>query len=75
MRGERLPGVMRGVSPCTECTERHIACHDNCSQYKEWKAEAQKIKAAKRNFDNERSIAYREFNRRTRWQRMISKKD
>ena len=75
MNDKRLPGVMRGVSPCTDCTERHTACHDHCSQYKAWKAEAQKIKEAKRNYDMERAIAFREFNRRNRWGRTITKQD
>ena len=41
MKGERLPGVMRGVSPCAECTERHTACHDKCPNYQAWKAEVE----------------------------------
>lgn len=69
MRGERLTGVMRGVSPCTDCGERHTACHDRCPKYKAWKAEAEKIKEAKKAYDNERNLVYEEQKRRNRWQR------
>lgn len=26
------------VSPCKDCTDRHLACHDNCDKYIEWKS-------------------------------------
>lgn len=69
MRENRLPGVMRGVSPCVDCKERHTACHDHCPKYKEWKAEVQKIKEAKRAYEDERNKAIEEWNRRSRWGR------
>ena len=65
---KRLPNVIRGVSPCTECPERHTACHDRCPKdergefgYKTWKAEVQKVKEKKK--------AYDELNRRKSWQK------
>lgn len=61
MRGEPMPSTIRGLSPCAECTERHTACHDNCPKYDAWKAEVQKIKDAKK--------AYEEKNWRKKWQR------
>lgn len=75
MNDKRLPGVMRGVSPCTDCAERHTACHDTCSQYKEWKAKAQKIKEARLAYLDERTKAYEEQKRRNRWGRTITKQD
>lgn len=61
MHGKRLVGVVRGVSPCTECEERHTACHDRCEKYKAWKAEVQIIKDKKKAYDS--------LNRRKGWQR------
>ena len=29
--------MVKQLSPCTKCTERHLACHDSCHKYKEWK--------------------------------------
>ena len=26
------------MSPCKDCPDRHLACHDECDKYKEWKA-------------------------------------
>lgn len=72
MHGERLHGVMRGMSPCTECGERHTACHDKCQKYHEWKAEAQKIKEAKTAYLEDRQQAYEEQKRRNRWGRKTS---
>ena len=23
--------------PCKDCPDRHLACHDKCEKYKEWK--------------------------------------
>lgn len=68
MSDKRLPGTLRGVSPCTECTERFIACHDRCPKdergefgYKAWLAEVQKIKDKKKAYDN--------LDRRKSWQK------
>lgn len=29
--------MLKQLSPCKGCTERHLACHDSCPKYKEWK--------------------------------------
>ena len=29
--------MVKQLSPCTKCTDRHLACHDSCEKYKEWK--------------------------------------
>lgn len=67
MRGERLAGVMRGMSPCTDCAERHTACHDKCPKYQEWKAEAEKVKQQRKSYMDERQQIYEEQKRRSRW--------
>lgn len=28
---------MTDRGPCFKCEDRHLACHDHCSKYKEWK--------------------------------------
>ena len=28
---------MKENAPCKGCSERHIACHDSCDRFKEWK--------------------------------------
>lgn len=69
MRGERLQGVMRGTSPCTDCVERHTACHDKCPKYHNWKAEVEKIKKVQKSYLEERQQIYEEQKRRSRWQK------
>lgn len=29
--------MVKQLSPCMKCTDRHLACHDSCPKYKEWK--------------------------------------
>ena len=31
------------VTPCKNCQDRTLGCHDKCEKYIEWKAERQKI--------------------------------
>lgn len=33
------------VTPCKDCTDRHMACHSTCEKYKEWKQEFDKLKS------------------------------
>lgn len=28
---------MKEVAPCKDCADRHLACHDSCEKYKEWR--------------------------------------
>ena len=51
---KRITGAIRGVSPCTGCTERFPACWDHCPKdergefgYKAWKAEIKRVKKAR----------------------------
>lgn len=66
---QRIPGVVRGSPPCRNCEERHTACHDSCQRYKDWKAEAQKIKAAKKAYEEDWREDYEAMNRRNRWRK------
>lgn len=49
------------VAPCKNCTERHLACHDECEKYKEWKAGENKIKK-KIKQENEWARSYKNAN-------------
>lgn len=79
MRGARLPNIVRGVSPCANCTEKFTACHDKCPKdkrgdpndpgYKMWKADVQKIKDAKKEYEDNRNMIYEEEKRRKSWGR------
>ena len=71
---KRLPGVMRGCPPCKDCEERHTACHDKCPRYNAWKAEAEKIKEAKRIYAEESYKNYEQEYRRKSWAIHSSKK-
>ena len=80
MRGERLPGVLRGVSPCTNCTEKFTACHDRCPidergefGYKAWKAEVQKVKDKQKAYMDDRNMVYEVEKRRNAWLRTTTK--
>lgn len=54
---KRLSGQVRGVSPCTGCTERFRAYWDRCPKdergefgYKAWKAEIERVKQAREEY-------------------------
>ena len=70
----RLPSVMRGVSPCKNCKERHTACHSNCPKdargeygYVRWKADAEKVTNKQRAYMEERNMIFEEEKRRKKW--------
>ena len=66
---QRIPGALRADPPCKGCEERHTACWDRCPEYKAWKEESERIKKAKRAYDEEVRTGYEEFNRRNKWRR------
>lgn len=37
------------VSPCKDCTERHVSCHSHCGKYLTWRADV----------DKERELVYK----------------
>ena len=50
----KLPNVIRGVSPCKDCTERFSACSGKCPKdargeygYGAWKQDIERVKAAR----------------------------
>lgn len=65
---KRITGAIRGVSPCTGCTERFQACWDHCPKdergefgYKAWKVEIQRIKKTREDYlkrNNKKYIYY-----------------
>ena len=72
---KRLTGAQRDISPCCGCTERFTACHDSCDRYKNWKAEAERIKAVRKSYLQEQNMIFEEEKRRSKWQRTITKHD
>ena len=30
--------MVKQLSPCKDCKDRHMACWDGCEKYKEWKS-------------------------------------
>jgi hypothetical protein len=50
--------VTRELPPCKDCPERHIACHDTCERYKEWKRQIDEQKKAKKEYDLSRYNLY-----------------
>lgn len=41
------------LSPCKGCADRHAACWDSCKKYKRFKAEAEKINAGRRKYNED----------------------
>ena len=39
---------MKRDCPCKDCEERHLACHDTCGEYKDWRHEKDLDNAARR---------------------------
>ena len=68
---QRLDGVIRNPSPCKGCEERFPACSGRCPKdlrgeygYNAWKADAEKVKQAKKAYmDNLQD----DNKRRERW--------
>ena len=54
---KRLSNSIREVSPCKDCTERFLACSDNCPKdargefgYKAWKSEIARVKKVRKDY-------------------------
>lgn len=48
----RPPGNRRVKSPCLNCEDRELACHDRCERYKKFKEELQVIKDWRKKTEN-----------------------
>ena len=40
-------------APCKDCSFRHLACHDSCAKYLDWKQQRDAKKIAQRNWEME----------------------
>ena len=56
---QRIPSMIREVSPCKDCAEKYPACHGSCPKdkrgeygYKAWADELERIKEARRQYVN-----------------------
>ena len=54
---QRISSHLRDVSPCRDCTEKFLACHDDCPKdkrgehgYGAWKAKVEEIKVLKKQY-------------------------
>lgn len=54
---KRPPQTIRGVSPCKDCTEKFMACHDRCPKdargeygYGAWAAELKQVKKVREEY-------------------------
>ena len=62
---KRLTGAVRDIPPCKGCKERFLACHDRCPidargefGYNAWKAEIERVKAAREKYLKENFNAH-----------------
>ena len=58
MRGQKILGPTRDENPCYYCKEpvRHTACHDTCKKHATWKAEIERVKANRREYERKLGI-------------------
>ena len=54
------------VTPCKRCDSRCTGCHAKCDEYKEWRAEFDKAKKAKIQFDKDNDVRTEAYFRRTK---------
>lgn len=53
MKGYQIPGPIRDENPCYNCQRpmRQPGCHDTCPDHAAWKAEIERIKANRREYE------------------------
>ena len=58
MQGKKIVVSIRDISPCKDCTEKFLGCHDRCPKdargepgYKAFKAEIERVRAARVEYD------------------------
>lgn len=64
----KLSGAIRDISPCYECTEKFIACHDRCPKdargepgYAAWKAKIERVKNVRKQYIQKTSKLYHDY--------------
>lgn len=52
-KGKEIPGPIRDVNPCYKCQKpmRQPGCHDTCKKHATWKAEIERIKTNRREYE------------------------
>lgn len=78
----RIHNIMRGPSPCANCTERFTACWDHCPKdkradpknpgYQMWKAQAEELKKKSTSYKKAHFEDYKDEKRRDAWRRKTS---
>lgn len=51
------------MSPCKDCKNRKLYCHSSCEQYKEFKAELERINNNRKLHYEQYSIEFDRYNR------------
>ena len=61
MRGCSISGPIRDESPCFKCKKpkRHTACHENCKEHSEWKAEVERVNQRRREYAQMSGLGWR----------------
>lgn len=64
--GKEISGPIRNDNPCLKCKQpkRHPGCHDKCKEYKEWKAEIERVNQNRRDYAKNREIGWEYKNRK-----------
>lgn len=52
------------ITPCIDCDERHLGCHDNCEKYNTYKLQNKEIKERQREYEKPIAFLKREHDSR-----------
>lgn len=53
--------VIREMSPCKDCADRHEACHDKCEKYKAWKSRLDEVNKRRKEYEAKPFVQYNPF--------------
>ena len=53
--------VIREMSPCKGCTERHEACWGKCEKYKAWKSRLDEVNKKRKEYDAKPFVQFNPF--------------
>ena len=52
----RIDGPIRDISPCKDCHDRYLGCHDKCHGYADWKSKLEKVNEERRKYNQMATI-------------------
>ena len=58
MKGSSFTGPIRDENPCYNCQKpkRHTACHGKCKEHAKWKAEIERVKKNRQEYERKIGI-------------------